>query len=120
MKLGTKATIVGPSGPNVWWKTKPFGEAVDNALKELQTNGPRRIMCDDGIGRSPKEAHSMDVAIYEQAPTILIRDDGWTLGAHQSNLKRAYSIWKETWVAFVVPGKFDDLPLPIGELEVAE
>jgi len=24
VKLGTKATIVGPSGPNVWWKTNPI------------------------------------------------------------------------------------------------
>ncbi|MBL8048107.1 MAG: hypothetical protein JNJ45_05445 [Chthonomonas sp.] len=98
-----------------WWEGGPHAEAIKKAIRQLQSEGPARILCDDGFARSPQSIGDLDKSIYLNAPIIFIRDDGWTLGVHRGNQAEAHQMWKSTWVAFVLPGKFEDLPLHISE-----
>ncbi len=61
-------------------------------------NGPDRVLVDsEGTALSPVRAMEQGVMPH----IILIRGDGWTLGAPERLAKAAEALWADEWIGYV-------------------
>lgn len=76
--------------------------AID-LVRTIRRRGPDRVVADaSGEATSPARAKERGI----EPDVILLRDDGWSLGAPRGLELIAYSIWKERWtVVFTARGK---------------
>lgn len=71
---------------------------TDAALKRLAVHGPDRVVVNrHGEGRPPRLEPDVPIQV------ILIRRDGWTLGAPWDLAEVAKRLWVGEWAAFVLP-----------------
>jgi hypothetical protein len=91
---GLRATSQGHYGP---------------ILSEFLPSGPKRILIDsDGTAISFERAEAEHDITYEKVAVILVRADGWSLGAPDDLAQDAYRLWEGEWKWFGVQ------PCPFG------
>ena len=76
-------------------------EELQAAAASILEHGPTRVVINaDGEAVPPKRAKSMGIV----PDVILIRDDGWSLGAPPQFAAVAQSLWADKWVGFLKRG----------------
>ena len=69
--------------------------------KRIAKEGPTRVVINaDGESTPPKRAKTMGIV----SDVILIRRDGWSLGAPPQFAAVAESLWKDDWCGFLKRG----------------
>lgn len=77
----------------------PSAEELDRLEKQVLLHGPTRVIINaEGEAVPPARARQMGL---KQPEIILIRDDGWSIGASLDLWKVAERLWPESWVAIM-------------------
>lgn len=75
-------------------------QAIQRAVLSIVTRGPDRvIVSSDGEATSCRRARDEHGVLPD---VILIRNDGWSLGAPFGLLAEAHALWLGDWVGFMV------------------
>jgi len=91
------------------------GGTLNDTMRVLAEHGPTRVLCHDGVGRSPSRLTPAQEAEFACRFVVFVRNDGWTLGCSGDTEHDGFNMWRHEWVAFVVRGSFGDAPRPISE-----
>ncbi len=76
-----------------------MGLDIAATVRAVQGNGPTRVVIDDeGEAVPARRADAMGIT----PSVVFVRSDGWTLGAPDGLVERAYRLWESRWVAVVV------------------
>jgi hypothetical protein len=76
-------------------------DELQAAAARIVKEGPARVVINaDGEAVPPKRAKSMGIVPH----IILIRGDGWSLGAPEHFAAVAKSLWADEWVGFLKRG----------------
>lgn len=106
-----RKTEPAPSGTE-WFHADPV---LKDAVEGIAENGPTRILCQDGSGKSPSRLTPGENAELAGRFVVFVRNDGWSLGSGAHMEAEAFRMWKAEWTAFIVRGEFGNLPRPISE-----
>ena len=81
-------------------RKRPMSALTDGAKKRLALHGPDRVLVNlDGTAVSQFRAKT---EFGVEADVILIRADGWMLGAPWKLIRYARSIWKNEWAEEII------------------
>jgi len=76
-------------------------DELQAAAARIIKDGPARVLINaDGEAVPPSRAKSMGIV----PDVVLIRKDGWSLGAPPQFASVAVSLWKDEWVGFIKRG----------------
>jgi hypothetical protein len=76
-------------------------DELQTAAARIVKEGPTRVVINaEGEAVPPKRAKSMGIV----PDVILIRNDGWSLGAPPQFAAVAESLWADSWVGFIKRG----------------
>jgi hypothetical protein len=74
-----------------------MGQSLEVVVEQIRNNGPTRVVINDrGMATDPRRAlrdHNITPDV------VLIRQDGWSLGAPHQFRELALQMWADQWVA---------------------